>query len=517
MFAMISMGIALALVPILLPSNEIYGFSEIGSSVYSLLRTTSSAVVIVICVYLVHYKRKTKKYGNWPGQSETTDCEHKGFWLSKIGFGETQSSTQAKYMLFTVVVFGICSIIRIILQLFIDVKYLSERLLAPYLDHITDIVAVCSQMIFFFYYHGGALPNVHRLHYSIAFLIGIQVCSWISVSLEPFWGLDKEESAHNISQDLEFSDTFFETFYTEFYTVAISILFYIWHSMERLEKPKSKMEKEIPISETVPLLDDYDPERSVGGNVKFHRENREKIIVAIVSISLALVYVTTDILATRDQVFPGFADRIYIYRATALIYFSGLSLFAILQLSRIRTKSDIVLPIFNSSEYILLFTACSETMYYFLRGVSAIGYFLSHDVTPSPTYQTYTCSLLHEHNENEASVDNIMASVFLAYSIIAITNGWVQTTLLLVVRRKRVSKRFKLFLILFACFNFAEWLQSAIRLGLRRKEEDPTLTPLMNWFFSSDKARIVVLALLPTMLLFRFHSGIVCLELVHEA
>ena len=515
MFAMISMGIALALVPILLQSNEIYGFSEIGSSVYSLLRTSSSVVVIVICVYLVHYKRKAKRCGNWPGQSEITDSEHKGSWLSRIGLGETQSSTQAKYMLFTVVVFGICSIIRIVLRLFIDVKYLSETLLPLCLDHITDMVALCSQMIFFFYYNGGVLPNVHRLHYSIAFLIGIQVCSWISVTLEPFWGLDAEESAHNISQDLEFSDAFFETFYTEFYTVAIGILFYIWHSMERLDEPKSKMEKEISVNETAPLLGEYDPERSGGGNVKFHSGNRSKIIVAVASVSLALVYVITAILVTRDQVFPGFADRIYIYRATALIYFSGLSVFAILQLSRIRTKSDIVLPIFNSSEYILLFTACSETMYYFLRAVAAIGYFSSLDDIPSPTYQTY--SLLHEHTEDEPSVDTIMAGVFLAYSVIAITNGWVQTTLLLVVRRKRVSKRFKLFLILFACFNFAEWLQSAIRLGLRRKEEDPTLTPLMNWFFSSDKARIVVLTLLPTMLLFRFHSGIVCVELVHEA
>ena len=88
--------------------------------------------------------------------------------------------------------------------------------------------------------------------------------------------------------------------------------------------------------------------------------------------------------------------------------------------------------------------------------------------------------------------------------------------LLLVIRRKQAPDYDKTFLILFAGINFADWLQSAIRLGLTKKDTVPSFTPVMNSFFGPDMVRVLTLILLPPMHLFRFHSAIVSIELVHD-
>ena len=185
---------------------------------------------------------------------------------------------------------------------------------------------------------------------------------------------------------------------------------------------------------------------------------------------------------------------------TTLFLFSVINVIAILLLYKLRSKPDIILPLFNSSEYLLLFTACSESIYYFLRGVAAIGCLSSRGCNGTP----------------EFTPNHVMAGVFLSYAVIAITNCWVQTMLLLVIRRKRIPTYVSLFLIFLVWFNLAEWLQSAILLGLGRKDKVPSFTPVMNGFYGPYKTRIIILTLLPTMILFRFHTAIVSMELVHK-
>lgn len=521
MFAMSSMGVALAVVPVLLPSSDSIDFIEYV--VYSVLRTISSVVVTFMCLCLVFYKRNLIKIGLWPGVDDFTHTGEVGSnncsWLFRLGLSSIHfGGSQNKYMMFTTVVFGIFSIARCVLRLLVETSFKLSVPSIPYISHATDILSLCSQMLFFYFYNGGILPNIRGLHYTIAFLISIKLCTWVTVTLVPLWDLETDDlfntSAHNVNENLEFTEEFFETFYTEFHTIAIGVLFYIWHSMEKFEQPKISLQTETQ-NITAPLLDEYRPENLDNDDVERKRGKRHKFIAIVVSVTLSVVYAVLRILIAKEVIFYKLSESVYSHRGIGLIYFSVLAVIAIFQLYRLRSQPDIVLPFFNSSEYVLLFTACSEVMYNFFRIVATIGFFVR--VKPINLNQTsinQNSSLIDI--EDSVQVEMGWAIVLLFYAIIVIPSIWAQTMLLIVARRKHISVSVKCVLIFIACFNFADWLQSAIILGLGRNDPTPNFTPAMNWFFGFEKTRIIILILLPMMVLFRFHSAIVAVELVHE-
>ncbi len=89
--------------------------------------------------------------------------------------------------------------------------------------------------------------------------------------------------------------------------------------------------------------------------------------------------------------------------------------------------------------------------------------------------------------------------------------------LLLVTRRKRGHEMNINVFILFAGLNFAEWLQNAILLGITKLDVVPRYNTVMCEFFEPENVRVIVFIFLPMIILFRFHSAIVSVELVHEA
>ena len=527
MFAMSSMGVALAVVPVLLPSSA--SIDSIEYVVYSILRTISSVVVTVMCLCLVFYKRNLIQLGLWPGVNDFTDTDKVGHnncsWLFRLGLSSSHfGGSQNKYMMFTTVVFGICSIVRCVLRLLVEVSFKLPVPAIPYISHATDVLSLCSQMLFFYFYNGGILPNIRGLHYTIAFLISIKLCTWVTVTLIPLWDLETDDlfntSAHNVNENLEFSEEFFETFYTEFHTIAIGVLFYIWHSMEKFEQPKISLQKETQ-NITVPLLGEYQPDSLDNDDAEGRRRKRHKFIVILTSVILSSVYATLLLLIAKGYILykpSEKAESIHTFRGIGIVYYGGAGMMAILQLYKLRSQPDIVLPFFNSSEYVLLFTACSEVMYNFFRIVATIGCFVrvtGHHTFINQTSINQTSSPPIDIDES-VHVETAWAIVLLFYAIIAIPSIWAQTMLLIVARRKHISVSAKFLLIFIACFNFADWFQSAIVLGLGRNDDTPNFTPVMNWFFGFEKTRIIIIILLPMMVLFRFHSAIVAVELVHE-
>ena len=159
----------------------------------------------------MYYKRTAIKLGQWPGVDSTrTDDDNL---RSSIRYRTPKVKHQSST--YTIIAFGICSIVWSILRLIIEIIAIPESPGNPdvgkYLDHLSEICSLCSQMIFFYHYNGGVLPNIHRLHYSIAVLIGIKLCSWIGVALEPLWDLTDEKQLFNtstIGKCLEFSEEF---------------------------------------------------------------------------------------------------------------------------------------------------------------------------------------------------------------------------------------------------------------------------------------------------------------------
>ena len=520
MFAMSSMGVALAVVPVLLPSTDMNVFIEYMA--YSILRTISSVVVTVMCLCLVIYKRNLIKLGLWPGIGNFTDTGEEGSnkcsWLFRLGSSSSHfDGSQAKYMMFTTIVFGICSIVRCVLRLLFEVSFDLTVPAIPYINHVTDILSLCSQMLFFYFYNGDILPNIRGLHYTIAFLISIKLCTWVGVTLIPLWDLETDDlfnaSAPNVNENLEFSEEFFETFYTEFHTIAIGVLFYVWHSMEKFEQPKKALQKETQTI-TAPLLgDEYQPENLVNDDAEERREKRHKVIAILLSIILSVIYATLSLLIAKGHMLLTPAKSVYSFRGIGLVYFGGAGTMTVLQLYRLRSQPDIVLPFFNSSEYVLLFTACSDVMFNFLRIVATIGYFVQ--VSLNQTIINETSSLIDTHEHMKVEIG--WAVLILVYSTVVVSTIWTQTMLLIVARRKHISVSVQHVLIFIACFNFAAWLQNAVRLGLGRSDDTPNLLPVMNWFFGFEKTRIIIIILLPMVVLFRFHSAIVAVELVHES
>ncbi|XP_072018156.1 uncharacterized protein [Amphiura filiformis] len=526
MFALSSFGGALALVPILLPDSMWLESTEI----YAVLRMVLSIVVSLICLSLVYFKRKAIKLGHWPGCA-TVENEDPGTdiqsWIPTPFLNKTVDK-QAKYMLATIIIFGSCSIVSSVLQTVTE-----PTSTVPDMIHcVLDVLSLCLQMVFFYYYIHGRLPNIRGLHYTIALLIGIKVCTWIAVSLEPLWftndnGLNDTiiingsfstmftvygitSTNTTVGPLLEFFDEFFETFYTEFHTVAVGVLFYIWHSMETFNRPTSLTRVISTQNETAPILGEYQPDLDFGQSLEIRGRKRNKVIIIIVSTISSIAYSTICILTMWELFKP--LGNIYIYRLITLFYYTAFNVIAIIELYSLRSKPDTnTSPMLNSSEYIILFTACSESVYYFLRGVASIGSLASpgnvepNQFEPSPL-----------HHEDVPEITDLMAGVFLSYSFIAIFNCWIQTMMLLVVRRKQVPEHLKNVLILFAGVNFAEWLQNAILLGLARKDSVLKFDPVMNNFYGTEKVRILGLILLPTMILFRFHLAIVSVELAHE-
>ncbi|XP_072014156.1 uncharacterized protein [Amphiura filiformis] len=514
MFALSSFGAALALVPILLPDSQWLESIEIYRAS---LRTLLSIIVSIICLLLVYYKRKSIKLRHCQGVDNATimttmENEEQGT-DSLIPTPHEAPDKQAKYMLTTIIIFGICSLASSILQTVIEPIY--KSVLRDMVYCIFDVLSLCSQMIFFFYYIRERLPNIRGLHYAIAVLIGIKISTWIAVSLAPLCdhgdtsggntsGIEPKSNDTNMTDVnpvpnpvLAFFDEFFETFYTEFHTIVVGVLFYVWHSMDSEKfNPLPSLTRIVSNqNETTFLLCDYSLEIDIGmeqDSIEIRRRNRAKLLFILLSTVLATGYATICILTTRDKVFTQ-PENIYIYRGLTLFYYSVFDIIAICVLYSLRSQADTNSPHFNSSEYILLFTACSESVYYFLRGVASIGSLASRD---SLSLDQTESTLLFQ--EDVAVVDHLMAGVFLSYSFVAITNCWMQTMLLIVLRRKQVSALVKNILILFAGVNFAEWLQSAILLGLAREDTVPRFTPVMNSFFGPDIARIFILILLPT-------------------
>ncbi len=244
MFALSSVGCALALLPIFLPDNTV----EESVEVYGFLRIILSISVISMCLLLVYYKRKAMQSGHWPGvntdaiaddQIDADTCIRS--WVLAQCLNKTNDK-QAKYMLTTLMFFGSCSMVSSVLQTVVELQSPVIPDSVQISNCILDIISLISQMIFFYCFRSERLPNIRRLHYAIALFIGIKLCSWIPMTLEPLWDTKPNMTQNDVpngvaNRTLQFFDEFFETFHTEFHTIAVGVLFYIWHSIDKFTPP----------------------------------------------------------------------------------------------------------------------------------------------------------------------------------------------------------------------------------------------------------------------------------------
>ena len=373
------------------------------------------------------------------------------------------------------------------------------------INSIIHIIVLSFQLTFFYLYDGEVLNNRSIFHYSMAIMVGAEVWAWIGETLWPIWMFNwggnntdfqylENANLTSLPTVLEFIKEFLEPVYVEFATIAIGVLFHLWNTINRQHKSSHSIETDLVQIDSLISNDLHEPgSTETLSNSSAHRK---MIISIVISTALALIYVTIcELTYLKEQVFSYFGE-IVVYRVTYLVYFSMLLIVTFALLLKLRGKKDVNSNHLNSSEYVLLLGTCIDTIYYTLRIVATIGY-LDLDTT----------------TETETSI----AWLYLIYSVIALFQIWVQTKLLITMRRKRIPQFSKYFLVFISAINFAEWFQGGLQLGLSKQGESKTIkTPIMESFYGETSTRILRLLLYPVIILYRFHSGLIAVELIQE-
>ncbi|XP_072044377.1 uncharacterized protein [Amphiura filiformis] len=507
MIALSSTGVALAVVPIMIPTDEVFLVTLRTAEV--IVRATFGFAIIAICSGYIYMRFKSTDI--FASQEYDPTFSLSGNWLAAA---RTPRSLSTKYMLITLFVFGTGTILSCILYI---VQYSLEHKFLGVIDNIVYIFILCFQLTFFYYYEGEVLYNRSIFHYTIAIMVGAEVWAWVGETLWPLWIFDwagnTTDSGHTNITDLpsvlEFSKEFLEPFYVEFATIAISILFHLWHTISENKAPSNNTSEQCnrePRSLKYPITDPTAndicrSQSTIQDNVNSPDNNctslhrKLMILSGLLSTVLGLLYVVICELTNLNQIIFPYYVEIILYRFLKLVYFTILCILSTLLLFKLRQFQIHNYPL-NSSEYVLLLGTCSDSIYYFLRIVASIGY-LTLDSTTDTKSST--------------------AWLYLIYSFVAIFQIWIQTKLFLIVRRKHIPRYVKYVLVFISAINFAEWFQRGLHLGISKHGASETVTsPIMDQFFGDTSTRILRLLLLPVMILYRFHSGMVAVELIHE-
>ena len=255
MFALSSTGVALAVVVILMETDEELLYSVKMAQV--ILRVIFGTAIILICsgyIYM-HFKSKagTGFLQTRGHEGDDVSLKFSGSWAVVTA---PKRSLQAKYMVITLFIFGIGTILSCILYL-IEFS-LAHTALMPLgiMDNIVYIVILCFQLAFFYLYEGEVLNNRGIFHYTIAIMVGVEVWAWVMETLFPLWmfnlagnSTDSQHNEHiNITAlpiVLEFAKEFLEPFYVEFATIAIGVLFHLWSTINNNHESSNRIETNV--------------------------------------------------------------------------------------------------------------------------------------------------------------------------------------------------------------------------------------------------------------------------------
>ena len=217
--------------------------------------------------------------------------------------------------------------------------------------------------------------------------------------------------------------------------------------------------------------------------------------------------------------------NIYIVRGTILLYFIPLSVLVVMALLKLQSAEFTTRPTFlNGGEYVLLFTACGESSYFVLRGIAGIGCLVSDcntNYTSIPAEDI--CPSHHVFLSQPATaddsyqVDSYLTMFLLSYAVIMYLQVWLQSLFLIIVKRKQLTTTWiRTLLIWMSVLNFSTWLVYSLHFGLKIRKKRSVM-PVMDGFYSDETTHKIVAITLPILMLFRFHSAIISIELFNES
>ena len=506
-FMLGSSGMLLSIVPILIPHIAKYNFAT--PVIAELVAVGISTICVsAACWYLVYFKQKVSS--------------------RRIRIEGDGPECQERYMLYTLIGFGVGSILCGIMKL-----ARSDGDAKTILLNFFEIVSMFSQLVFFYCYSKDT-PESNRsgiYDYFIACLIGIQAWTWVSKALKPLWPTSHAVTHHEKGFKLAvaFAEEFLEPFYVEFATIAIGSLFNIWHAMKKPDTDEHLNTETIPLL-SLPyerLLDNneaVEANRMNSGCVPHLIQTHYMKISALGSTILTLICAVVILVFLEGPSIVNGRINVYIYQSVNLAYNIPICILTssvLLKLNTVDMKQKS--KFLNGSEYVLLFTACCDSCYNLLKGIAGFGCLVSNcnaNQTVTPVIITKSSSLPYispntSTGDSGYDVDKLLAVFYVVCSAIVFLQVWLQVQFLIIAKRKPITRSVRVFLIFLSIFNLGKWLVNSILIGLRVRNKH-SVTPIMDGFYGKGTTDNVFLILVPIMVLFRFHSAVVGFEIIKE-
>ena len=536
MYFLISVGIGLTLVPILTEvsgqsDNLMYRFVAV-----KIIRNVYSTLVSLVFMWFVKCKSKWVKNGYvwWPKNLEIQRLHRVEDHLHR-----TDSRPTSRSSLFgPLLVLGTGSAIMITISIITAAQCLyikGDRGSKPLMDtrimnvanDVVYLILLLSQLLFFYSYDGAVFASRSIFHYAMAICIASNIWGWVGVTVsgpfwdhfknpygnESFWCNEDQTEAHHVLLTIQHG---LSILFPEYSTMAISMLCCYWSTMTSLHS----MSKELnpPPDHNANCIHDHDDDSdSFSSDITFENDYDEAELHARSTIQTKTVTIFASFLKHRFVTFVSFtvtASHMVLNIATqygkpkiwatnhpedaaAISGFFSIAIFltATYLIVQCHFRLRNTLPNYaslGSNDYLLVFTATWCFVYDILQFTAA--------------------------NDLISSGKTSLGIIGILHSLCFLADTCLQTRFLLTIQRVKVidvaSREYiRSCLIYLMIVNAGNWVLT----GLAHEWADGgTFTPLISMSFDGDVeiGSIIILAVFPMMSLYRFHSTVICCEML---
>ena len=333
-------------------------------------------------------------------------------------------------------------------------------------------------------------------NYLFGFFVASQICSWLFASFAPLMtnGNVKATPVNNStscplitvfsltstnltsrnncdSKLLRMFDNFFKAFYVEFATVSAGVLLIIWNKI---------MFTNVDVH-LVP----------VQANVENIKENSWikygvwifALMVGFFSSIAIVVPIYTD--------YPRNKIPYFIYNGVQLGRNFILVVLASGMLIKLPSFTDVGYIPFSLSEYIVIFTSLFNIAWFAFRDISS-----------------FVCAVIDDTTRD-------VAILIVFWVTTAMVNTITQTYLIIAMRRKVTSLACKYLLVLFFCWNLANWIEDNFVAGASTMDGNP-ISPMVNALLGVHTTQVITTIGYPLYGLYRFQFTLIAFELYRK-
>ncbi|XP_072050845.1 uncharacterized protein [Amphiura filiformis] len=501
-FLLGSCGVAIALAPLVTHNQLKIPFIK-GSYYFGYVYMF---LAIVICLGYIWKHRSWTADGTITHHQHIRSNSHVQL-LSQPSHSEVHHSSS-----FQIALFGVGSILYIVCNL-LQLAFEQEDVLIHQIQLIDRcILLVCCivYIIFLRKYTGATLKYSPWFHYSIAFIIGGDVCAWIFVTVRPLWKLSLDSSPSFVSNNstthkfdlemiLEITGTFLQPFFVEFFTISLSCLLSLWHTMRQDTSPLLCDRNSNQASEIMDEHQDYgailDAETTyITAHLRQAQDSRRhrfhKRIVVALSIFMGISFCVagiTFILGPFTENDIKKTTRNLLLRCILIVVFLPLVASTLASLRKLQNSTENIAKInqFTTEGYVLLLTATVQFTYLILQLIASIQ---TNDI------------------------------LYIIYTPLSLMRMCMQTQLILAahyVHRSahKLPKLVEFTLIYVIALNLVEWL--AVSFMHKWMEDNDTLdvySPVFVAACGEVNTKIIHLVFDPLKEVYLFHSAVVAFE-----